>query len=115
MRGMLDLHDPLYSEADVSRMLALPPSTLRRWTRGYNYKTVDGLHGSEAIVTTSRKRFGKTIPFIGLVEASVYASVRAAGVAVTRIRPAVVELQRRTGLIAALMSERLKTDGVELL
>lgn len=67
------------------------------------------------MVTTARSRYGKTIPFIGLVEASVLATVRATGIPVRRIRPAIEELQRRTGLVAALMSERLKTDGIELL
>jgi uncharacterized protein (DUF433 family) len=58
---------------------------------------------------------GPTIPFVGLTEAYVLAAFRSAGVPMQRIRPAVRRLEEQMGLRQALASERLKTDGAEVL
>jgi uncharacterized protein (DUF433 family) len=58
---------------------------------------------------------GPTIPFIGLTEAYVLASFREAGVPMQRIRPAIYRLEEEMGLTQALASERLRTDGAEVL
>jgi uncharacterized protein (DUF433 family) len=55
------------------------------------------------------------VPFVGLGEAYVLAAFREAGVPMQRIRPAVSWLEEHIGLRAALTSERLRTDGAELL
>jgi uncharacterized protein (DUF433 family) len=56
-----------------------------------------------------------TVPFIGFAEAFVLASFRRAGVPLQRIRPAVDVLAREIGIEHALASERLYTDGAEVL
>lgn len=57
-----------------------------------------------------------TIPFVGLAEAMVLAAVRRSGVPMQRIRPALDELlQRSIGVDHALASQRLYTDGAELM
>jgi uncharacterized protein (DUF433 family) len=58
---------------------------------------------------------GPTIPFVGLTEAYVLAAFRNAGVPMQRIRPAVRRLEEEMGLTQALASERLRTDGAEVL
>lgn len=107
---------PLYTEAEAARVLGLPASTLRSWTHPLNYKTVGGYHERKALVTTAARPFrGKTIPFVGLAEAFVLSAFRRTGVPMQRIRPALPVLEERFGLVAALMSERLKSDGAEVL
>src|SRR5258707_10034276 len=58
---------------------------------------------------------GPTIPFVGLTEAYVLAAFRSAGVPMQRIRPAIRRLEEEMGLTQALASERLRTDGAEVL
>jgi uncharacterized protein (DUF433 family) len=55
------------------------------------------------------------IPFVGLAEGMVLAAMRASGVPLQRIRPAVARLQSEIGLEHALASKRLFTDGAEVL
>ncbi len=70
-----------------------------------------------ALVTTTEPvtARGPTVPFVGLTEAYVLAAFRRAGVPMQRIRPAIRVLEERMGLSRALASERLKTDGAEVL
>ncbi len=55
------------------------------------------------------------MPFIGFAEAYVLAAFRRAGVPMQRIRPAVEVLSSGIGIEHALASERLYTDGAEVL
>jgi uncharacterized protein (DUF433 family) len=72
---------------------------------------------ASALVTTAEPVTprGATIPFVGLTEAYVLAAFRSAGVPMQRIRPAIRALEQGMGLRQALASERLKTDGAEVL
>lgn len=107
---------PLYSLTEAARIVDTPVSTLHSWARGVSYKGVDGRqHSSTALITTTRPGRGAVVPFVGLAEAYVLAAFRRAGVPMQRIRPALVRLEAEFGLAAALTSERLKTDGAEVL
>jgi hypothetical protein len=55
------------------------------------------------------------IPFIGLAEGLVLAATRRSGVPLQRIRPALERLDEEFGLAHALASQRLYTDGAEML
>jgi uncharacterized protein (DUF433 family) len=55
------------------------------------------------------------IPFIGLVEGLALSAFRRAGVPMQRIRPALERLETEMGLRHALASDRLYTDGAEVL
>jgi uncharacterized protein (DUF433 family) len=55
------------------------------------------------------------VPFLGFAEAYVLSTFRRAGVPLQRIRPAVEVLSREIGIEHALASERLYTDGAEVL
>ena len=55
------------------------------------------------------------MPFIGFAEAYVLSAFRRAGVPMQRIRPAVKVLASGIGIEHALASERLYTDGAEVL
>lgn len=109
---------PLYRKSDAARIVDVPVQTFRNWSVGYLYKRLDGSQvASEPIVTTlePNRPQGASVPFIGLAEAYVVAAFTKAGVPMQRIRPAVRWLQEHIGLPQALASERLKTDGAEVL
>jgi uncharacterized protein (DUF433 family) len=76
---------------------------------------MDGMAvAAEPLVTTAGSS-GPTVPFVGLAEAYMLAAFRSAGVPMQRIRPAIHWLEQNIGLEQALASERLMTDGAEVL
>jgi uncharacterized protein (DUF433 family) len=109
---------PIYYKAEAAHIIALPAQTFRNWSVGYAYKRLDGSQVVSApIITTvppARPR-GVTVPFVGLAEAYIVAAFIKAGLPMQRIRPAVLWLQEHIGLPQALASERLQTDGAEVL
>lgn len=109
---------PLYSVAEAARILSMPSSSLRNWATGYSIKRAGGQQVlAEPLVTTEPPAPGSraTVPFIGLAEAHTLLAFKAAGVPVQRIRPAITWLEEHLGLVQALASERLMTDGAEVL
>ncbi len=106
---------PLYTQPQAATIVDVRPETLRNWARGYAYKTLGGVVEAFPMITTSGVGRGPTVPFLGLAEAYVLAAFRAAGVPMQRIRPAIRWLDEHIGLPAALASERLSTDGAEIL
>lgn len=109
---------PLYSVSEASRYLGVSDSTFRAWARGYTRRS-DGRADvrGDAIVTTidDQPRGSASIPFIGLAEGMVLAGIRASGVPLQRVRPALDRLRAQFGLEHALASKRLYTDGAEVL
>lgn len=93
---------------ETAGYLGLPGSTLHSWARPAGGAkpliTCFPAHGREA-----------TVPFIGFAEAYVLSAFRRAGVPMQRIRPAVDVLASGIGIDHALASERLYTDGAEVL
>jgi uncharacterized protein (DUF433 family) len=122
---------PLYRKAEAARIIRVPSSTLRNWAGGparsgdvstltgrrHTAETVDVWVLREGLITVAESATprGPTIPFVGLTEAYVLASFRQAGVPMQRIRPAIRRLEEEMGLTQALASERLRTDGAEVL
>jgi uncharacterized protein (DUF433 family) len=88
--------------------LGLPNSTLHSWAHPGK--------GRKPLITSfaSGRREAK-VPFIGFAEAYVLSAFRRAGVPMQRIRPAVNVLASEIGVDHALASERLYTDGAEVL
>lgn len=117
------IHDPhytapIYHKTEAARIIAVPAQTFRNWSVGYAYKRLDGSQVVSApIVTTLQpaRPHGVSVPFIGLAEAYIVAAFTKAGLPMQRIRPAVLWLQEHIGLPQALASERLMTDGAEVL
>lgn len=109
---------PLYTVAEAARYLDVPDSTLRSWTYGYHRRTHGRADVSGDPILTSVPRpgaHGPVIPFVGLAEGLVLAALRRSGVALQRIRPALSRLAQEFGLEHALASQRLYTDGAEVL
>lgn len=112
------LSQPLYTLAEAASMLGTPKSTLGAWARGYDYPTRTGeiRHSSALVTETGKGRRGyPTLPFVGFAEATLLAAIRSTGVPMQRIRPALDRLREELGVEHALASQRLHTDGTELL
>jgi hypothetical protein len=92
------------------------PTTLAWCTRSSRCAKLRATSASPSRITVF-PRLGRqaTVPFIGFAEAYVLGAFRRAGVPLQRIRPAVDVLRREIGIEHALASERLFTDGAEVL
>ncbi|WP_169923426.1 DUF433 domain-containing protein [Paramicrobacterium agarici] len=106
---------PRYSQAEAARIIDVPPNSLRNWASGYTYPTREGRRESTSLITLAEPFRSLIVPFAGLAEAYVVKTLRDAGLSMQRIRPAVLALKKEIGTQDALLSGRLKTDGVELL
>lgn len=107
---------PLYSLTEAARYLGVPATTFSSWAKGYvrcstHRPTVTG---APVLSSVSAER-GAGVPFIALAEGMVLAAIRKTGVPMQRIRPALLALQETLGIEYALASERLYSDGAELL
>lgn len=106
---------PLYTKGQAADLIGVPRQSFRNWAVGYAYKRMDGVVvAAEPLVTTAGS-YGPTVPFVGLAEAYMLAAFRSAKVPMQRIRPAIRWLEENIGLGQALASERLMTDGAEVL
>ncbi len=103
---------PLYTQSEAAALIGMPQSTFNHWASGY--ETAAG-NRKPGFITTERPGRGYTVPFVGLAEAWVVRAFTKAGVPVSRIRPALERLRTEIGLEHALASDRLKTDGAEIL
>lgn len=103
---------PLYRQFEASGLLGLPQSTFNHWASGYT--TTSG-NRKPAFISVTRPGRGYTVPFVGLGEAWVVRAFTRAGVPVSRIRPALEQLRSQIGIPHALASDRLQTDGAEIL
>jgi uncharacterized protein (DUF433 family) len=97
----------LFTLRESAAYLDLPVSTLHQWAH-----RVDG---DELITVFPRAGRTATVPFVGFAEAYVLSALRHAGVPMQRIRPAVAKLNEQLGLEHALASQRVYTDGAELI
>ncbi|ABD10339.1 hypothetical protein ThrDRAFT_02703 [Frankia casuarinae] len=115
-RGRFDL--PLYSVAEAGRHLGVPTSTFATWAYGYTRHAPGRVpvHGEPIVTVLPRQRHGTAVvPFIGLAEGMILAAIRAAGVPLQRIRPALARLSEQLGIEHVLASRALYTDGAEVL
>jgi len=109
---------PLYTIGEAASIVGVPAATLATWARGYERRFPSGrvVKGSPIVTDDGRAaRAEPTMPFVGLAEAAFLAAIRRTRVPMQRIRPALEVLQRKLGVEHALASERLLTDGAELL
>lgn len=109
---------PLYNAREAALYLGVPTSTFEGWAKGYarHFSDRPEVRGAAVVTRLQPKRRGDaSIPFVGLAEGLVLAAIRRSGVSLQRIRPALERLQAEIGLEHALASEKLYTDGAEVL
>ncbi len=101
------LRRALFTLRESAAYLGLPDSTLHQWARPRD---------ADPLVTIfPRAGRAATVPFVGFAEAFVLSALRKAGVPMQRIRPAVQKLSAEVGLGHALASQRVYTDGAEVI
>jgi uncharacterized protein (DUF433 family) len=100
--GLLDV-------SDAARFLGIPRPTIRRWAFG-------SAHGGPLLhVVDPEGRREAQVTFIAMAEAYVLEALRAAGVRVARIRPALNRLAEQFGREYVLVAPNLATDGIDVL
>lgn len=97
----------LFTLRESAAYLGMPVSTLHRWARPDD--------GEPLVTILPRAGRSATVPFVGFAEAFVLSALRSAGVPLQRIRPAVQRLSGEVGVAHALASQRVYTDGAELI
>ncbi len=103
---------PLYTQSEAAGLIGTAQQTFNHWATGYVTAAGTQMPG---FITIERPGRGFTVPFVGLAEAWIVRAFRKAGVPVARIRPALERLRTEIGLEHALASDRVKTDGAEIL
>lgn len=101
------LRRALFTLRESATFLDIPSSTLHQWARPAD--------GPGLITIFPRAGRAATVPFVGFAEAFVLSALRSAGVPMQRIRPAVARLSAEFGIEHALASQRVYTDGAELI
>ncbi|MCP3911825.1 MAG: DUF433 domain-containing protein [Actinomycetia bacterium] len=108
----------LYTVAEAARLVGMYPSTLDTWAHGYERRPDGRPVVKKGPVITALDRTaddGRSVPFIGLVEASVVQAFRQTGLPMQRIRRALEVLTEQGELEHALASRQLYSDGAEVL
>ena len=108
---------PIYGKAEAAQIVQAPSTSFARWANGQRFQQrQSGREGwTPPLLTGVTQGRGFTVPFNALAEAFIVETFRKAGLPMVRIRPAVEELRNEMGLEAALLSDRLMTDGAEIL
>ena len=110
--------DPRYRITEAADIVKVPTTTLAMWARGYVRRPPGRPEVWGDPIITSVGESGRNrpvIPFVGLAEATVLASIRSTGVPMKQIRPPLDHLQRELGLRHALAHRKLYTHGADLL
>ena len=108
----------LYTVAEAARLVGMYSSTLATWAHGYERRPEGRGIVKQGPVITALERVpgdGRSIPFIGLVEATVVQAFRQTGLPMQRIRRALEVLSEQGELEHALASRQLYSDGAEVL
>jgi len=102
----------LYAKEEAARLLAVAPSTLRRWLVGYSYPLKDKARGRQpAVVTGAGHAELKVVTFLDLAELLVIKGFRKHGIPLQRVRAAAEQAARITGTNHPLAALRVVTDG----
>lgn len=108
----------LYTVPGAARLVGMSPSTLRTWSHGYTRTFRDRPPVSQGPVITSlngASADSRSIPFVGLVEATVVQAFRSTGLPMQRIRRALEVLADQGELRHALATRQLYSDGANVL
>lgn len=103
----------LYLPADVSRLLRVPPATVRRWLLDYTYALARGTGRGAPAVGAGRglRQEVGAVTFLDLVELLVVKGFRKEGVPLKHIRIAAEEAAELFHTDHPLATQRLETDG----
>ena len=105
---------PTYTASTVARYLKIPESTIRSWTRGYNYSVNEGNRKFSPPIEVTQKA-PLRLSFTNLIEVHVLRAIRQDHkVNLKSIRTALDHLSQQMGVSHPLARQEFKTDGVDL-
>lgn len=105
----------LYSVREAARLARVPAQSLMNWIRGYTYPTLTGPVRARPIIRpTAKGAKPPALSFVNLMEAVALAGFRQAGVPMQRVRRALVYVAKAMEEPHPLVSERVRTDGLDL-
>ena len=107
----------LYTVPQAARLVGMSVSTLDTWAHGYERRPQSRPVVKQGPVITSVKTHGdgRSIPFIGLVEATIVQAFRETGLSMQKIRRALELLTDQGELNHALASRQMFSDGANVL
>ena len=108
---------PIYAQNEAAHIIQAPATSFARWAHGHRFqqRRAGEWGWSPPILTGVKQGRGYTVPFNALAEGFIVESFRRVGLPMARIRPAIEVLRDEIGLENALLSEKLQTDGAEIL
>lgn len=111
----------LFTVTQAAAWLGVPRTTFASWVHGVERPAgrrpavASSLSGRPIVLAVSARRGEPAVPLVGLAEGLVLDAFRRTGVPLQRIRPALERLDHELGVSHALASDRLSTDGAEVL
>ncbi len=107
----------LYTIPQAARFVGMSAATLHTWAHGYERQVPDRkpVKKGPIVASIDGAPGGRSVPFLGLVEATVVRAFRETGLPMQRIRAALEVLANDGELPHALSSRRLYTDGAQVL
>lgn len=108
---------PIYGQNEAAHIIQAPTTSFARWAHGHRFqqRQVGEWGWSPPILTGVQSGRGNTVSFNALAEGFIVESFRRVGLPMARIRPAIEILRNEIGIENALLSEKLQTDGAEIL
>ena len=86
---------PTYSISEAAHYLKVPSQTLRYWVLGKNYRTKNGIIRSDPLINITDNS-KKLMSFTNLVEGYILSAIRRTyNISMTRIRPALIFLEKK--------------------
>jgi len=110
-RGQDPLEMPRYSIADAARFLSIPLATVRSWTWGRSYPSIQGARRFPPLIQADKDG----LSFLNLVELHVLRALREThAVKVKSVRIALNYAENELGIKRLLLREELLTGGGDL-
>jgi len=106
---------PTYNLSEAAHYLRLPESTVRSWSLGGTYRTLDGEEKRAKPIFQINQRRPPYLSFFNLVEAYVLASIRRKHkVPMQKVRLALDFVKRELSVARPLIEQDFLTNGVDL-
>ena len=106
---------PSYHASEAARLLALPVSTVTAWCFGQGYRSSRGARKQFRAVIDPADPRGRLLSFGNLCELHVLGSItRAHRIPLQKVRIGIAYVRRKLGLQRPLLSERFRTNGLDL-
>lgn len=105
---------PAYSLTEAAHYLRLPPATLRVWTMGQGYRTLEREHWTQPIIELPKKGI-PVLSFVNLIEAQVLRALRTKrGVSMPAVKRSLKELAKHDPPSHPLAFEDFLTERGQL-